>query len=120
VCHLVRTTITAILLVAAIGIRQPASAWQSGPWDGSGFDQPIGMSALASARIAGAIAQGQAYSAGRRVGTGTKPVDNVIVGPSGCQVNVGGISLPTGGSINNSNITLNTNNSNATTIVVCK
>lgn len=118
--HPLQAALAVMLIAAAIGCPHPAAAWQSGPWDGAAFDQPGGMTASTSARIAGAIAQGQAFAGTNPIVVGDKPTNNVITGPSGCQVNIGGISLPPGGSINNSNVTLNTNNNNSNNIVICK
>ena len=63
---------------------------------------------------------GQAYAAKHPIVVGGHPATNIAIGGPGCQVNIGGIALPAGGSINNSNVTINSTNTNTNTIVVCK
>ena len=95
-----------VAIAALLGAPRGASGFSSGPWDGAAFDQSAGMPAQARARLAGAVALSLVHPQTTIVGrTGSSQTTR---GPSGCQVNVGGLTIPGAGSINNLTMTANT------------
>lgn len=107
-----------MLLVFPVLPCGPACAWDTSAWDAAPFDQRSGAGAQAGALIAGAIAQSQALRGGSK--TSSNPQPAVTIGPSVCQVNIGGVVLGAGKSVRNSNVNVVTTESHSTNIVVCR
>ena len=112
------TILAATLAIAAVfGAPRGASGFDSGPWDGVPFDQSSGMPSHADARLAGAIALSLVHP--HTIVVGRSGHSQTNRGPSGCQVNIGGLAIPSAGVINNLTMTANTV-VNGDVITVCR
>lgn len=113
-----------IVIVLSLGTTlagggNTAAAFQTGPWDGAGFTQPGGPPARALARIAGAEAKGLSAAGQTPLVVGRRSTGQTTLGPSGCQVNIGGIGVGDGVTLNNLDVTSNTV-VNGDVITVCR